>query len=204
MMVLGLSGNRYSGKDSVAKVFKQIGIPVFDVDTIIKFILNYNTQLLGELKLLFGDMIFTDESLDFKKIKNTKTFNKIMDVIEIDVLIAHERFLKKNENSAYTIFHSSILFERKWNLEMDSNIAIFSPNNDRIKRCKYMTNQGLLVINDLLQQEMDPIEKNQMSDYIIHSYNEETLLGDILTQVSNVDQDIIDKYLLREQTTRVV
>lgn len=204
MMVLGLSGNRYSGKDSVAKVFKQIGIPVFDVDTIIKFILNYNTQLLGELKLLFGDMIFTDESLDFKKIKNTKTFNKIMDVIEIDVLTAHERFLKKNENSAYTIFHSSILFERKWNLEMDSNIAIFSPNNDRIKRCKYMTNQGLLVINDLLQQEMDPIEKNQMSDYIIHSYNEETLLGDILTQVSNVDQDIIDKYLLREQTTRVV
>ncbi len=203
-MVLGLSGNRYSGKDSVAKVFKQIGIPVFDVDTIIKFILNYNTQLLGELKLLFGDMIFTDESLDFKKIKNTKTFNKIMDVIEIDVLTAHERFLKKNENSAYTIFHSSILFERKWNLEMDSNIAIFSPNNDRIKRCKYMTNQGLLVINDLLQQEMDPIEKNQMSDYIIHSYNEETLLGDILTQVSNVDQDIIDKYLLREQTTRVV
>ena len=127
-----------------------------------------------------------------------------MDVIEIDVLTAHERFLKKNENSAYTIFHSSILFERKWNLEMDSNIAIFSPNNDRIKRCKYMTNQGLLVINDLLQQEMDPIEKNQMSDYIIHSYNEETLLGDILTQVSNVDQDIIDKYLLREQTTRVV
>ena len=94
-MVLGLSGNRYSGKDSVAKVFKQIGIPVFDVDTIIKFILNYNTQLLGELKLLFGDMIFTDESLDFKKIKNTKTFNKIMDVIEIDVLTAHERFLKK-------------------------------------------------------------------------------------------------------------
>lgn len=204
MLVVGLSGNRYSGKDSVAKVFKQIGIPVFDVDTIIKFILNYNTQLLGELKLLFGDMIFTDESLDFKKIKNTKTFNKIMDVIEIDVLTAHERFLKKNENSAYTIFHSSILFERKWNLEMDSNIAIFSPNNDRIKRCKYMTNQGLLVINDLLQQEMDPIEKNQMSDYIIHSYNEETLLGDILTQVSNVDQDIIDKYLLREQTTRVV
>ncbi len=204
MLVVGLSGNRYSGKDSVAKVFKQIGIPVFDVDTIIKFILNYNTQLLGELKLLFGDMIFTDESLDFKKIKNTKTFNKIMDVIEIDVLTAHERFLKKNKNSAYTIFHSSILFERKWNLEMDSNIAIFSPNNDRIKRCKYMTNQGLLVINDLLQQEMDPIEKNQMSDYIIHSYNEETLLGDILTQVSNVDQDIIDKYLLREQTTRVV
>jgi dephospho-CoA kinase len=204
MLVVGLSGNRYSGKDSVAKVFKQIGIPVFDVDTIIKFILNYNTQLLGELKLLFGDMIFTDESLDFKKIKNTKTFDKIMDVIEIDILTAHERFLKKNENSAYTIFHSSILFERKWNLEMDSNIAIFSPNNDRIKRCKYITNQGLLVINDLLKQEMDTIEKNQMSDYIIHNYNDETLLGDVLTQVSNVDQDIIDKYLLREQTTRVI
>lgn len=204
MLVVGLSGNRYSGKDSVAKVFKQIGIPVFDVDTIIKFILNYNVKLLGEIRLLFGDMVFTGELLDFNKIKNTQSFDKIMDVIEIDILNAHERFLKKNKSSAYTIFHSSILFERKWNLEMDSNIAVFSSNTDRIKRCKYMTNQGLLVINDLLQQEMDPIEKNQMSDYIIHSYNEETLLGDILTQVSQVDQDIIDEYLFREQTIRVV
>ena len=40
MITLGLSGSRYSGKKTTVEVFKRIGIPVFDADLILKFILN--------------------------------------------------------------------------------------------------------------------------------------------------------------------
>ncbi len=205
MLVVGLSGNRYSGKNRIAKLFRQIGIPVFDVDTIVKFILNYNYEVLGDMKRELGDNIFkSDNSLDFNKIKHPQTFDKVMEFIEPEIFEAHQKFIKKHKNPAYTIFHSSILFERKWNLEMDYNVTVFSPNNDRIKRCKRATGQGLLIVNELLKNEMDPIEKNQMADYVIHNYDEESIsLGDILSQVSRVDQDIIDEYLFREQTIRV-
>jgi len=41
MIKVGLSGNRYSGKTAVSKMFKQIGIPVFDADIVLKFIIGH-------------------------------------------------------------------------------------------------------------------------------------------------------------------
>ena len=32
MIKVGLSGNRYAGKDAVSKLFEQIRVPVFDAD----------------------------------------------------------------------------------------------------------------------------------------------------------------------------
>ena len=40
MLEIALTGCRYSGKSSVSKLFRKIGVPVFDSDTILKFILN--------------------------------------------------------------------------------------------------------------------------------------------------------------------
>ena len=88
---------------------------------------------------------------------------------------------------------------------MDKSISVFSPNTDRIRRCKNLTNMGLITINDLTKTEMDPLEKNRLSDYTIHNYNDETsAFGDTLNQVSKVDQKIIDTFLFNEDTKRVM
>jgi dephospho-CoA kinase len=49
MIKVGLSGNRYSGKNRIAKIFTQIGVPVFEADVILKFILNHNHELQAEI-----------------------------------------------------------------------------------------------------------------------------------------------------------
>jgi dephospho-CoA kinase len=204
MIKVGLSGSRYSGKTRVSNLFKQIGIPVFDADTVLRFILNYNWELLGEIKEELGGEIFQGDYLNFREIKNTEVFNNILKMVEPDILKAYDRFNKK-QNSIYTIFHSSILFERGWDKNMDKSISVFSPNTDRIRRCKNLTNMGLLTINDLTKTEMDPLEKNRLSDYTIHNYNDETsAFGDTLNQVSKVDQKIIDTFLFNEATKRVM
>jgi len=204
MIKVGLSGNRYSGKTRVADLFKQIGIPVFDADTILRFILNYNWELLGEIKEELGSDIFQGDYLNFREIKNPKVFNKVLKMVEPDIFRSYERFNKK-QNSIYTIFHSSILFETGWYKDMDKNISVFSSHTDRIKRCKKLTNMGLLTINDLSKTEMDPLDKNELSDYVIHNYNEETsAFGDTFTQTCKVDQKIIDMYLYNETTKQVI
>lgn len=204
MIKVGLSGNRYSGKSRVANLFKQIGIPVFDADTVLRFILNYNWELLGEIKEELGSEIFQGDYLNFREIKNPEVFNNVLKLVEPDILRAYDRFNKK-QNSIYTIFHSSILFERGWDKNMDRSISIFASHTDRISRCKQLTKMGLLVINDLSKTEMDPLEKNRLSDYTIHNYNDETsAFGDTFNQVCKVDQKIIDTYLFNEATKRVM
>jgi dephospho-CoA kinase len=51
-------GSRYSGKDRTARVFKQIGVPIFEADVILKFILNYNEELIDLIKIKIGSEFY--------------------------------------------------------------------------------------------------------------------------------------------------
>ena len=194
MIKVGLSGNRYSGKTRVSNLFKQIGIPVFDADTVLRFILNYNWELLGEIKHELGSEIFQGDYLNFREIKNPEVFNNILKMVEPDILNAYDRFNKK-QTSIYTIFHSSILFERGWDKNMDYNISVFAPINDRANRCKDITNQKIIDIYTSFQGEMNELSKNTLSTYVIHNYddiNNTKAIGDLNRQVDKIDQKIID------------
>lgn len=201
MIKLGLSGNRYSGKDKIASVFEKIGVPVFDADTVLKFILKYNYDVIGDIRKYLGNDVFLGDSLNLRRM-NKETFDKVLDIVEDDLFEAYQKFEKKYDTSIYTVFNSSILFEREWDKKMDLTISVFSPKADRIRRCKSATNQGLILINELVGTEMDPNDKNELADYIIHNYDDESpkvITGDILKQVSEIDQKIIDEYLYKEQ-----
>ncbi len=204
MLKVGLSGSRYSGKNRTIKVFKQIGVPVFEVDVILKFILNYNEELIDLIKVKIGGQYFTKDELDFKKIKDKDVFDKVLKVVEYDLFKAYNKFIEKNDKAIYTIFHSSILFESNWYKKMDLNITVFSPKTDRIKRCKYKTNNGLMLINDLAKTEMDSLDKNVLADYTIHNYNDVSIsFGDILKQVDTIDMKIVDQYLINENSEKL-
>ena len=205
MIKVGLSGNRYSGKTMVSNLYKNIGIPVFNADTILRFILNYNWELLADIKSELGSDIFDGNYLNFSEIKNPEIFNKIIKIVEPDIFRSYERFNRNNTQGVYSIFHSSILFETGWYKSMDKNISIFTSNTDRIQRCKNITKMGLFIINDLTKSEIDPLEKNRLSNYTIHNYNEETnAFGDTFRQVCKIDQKIIDTFLLNEKTREVL
>ena len=49
---VGFTGNRFSGKTRVSKVFKQIGIPIFDADVVLAFIINHD-NIIYVMSLFF-------------------------------------------------------------------------------------------------------------------------------------------------------
>jgi dephospho-CoA kinase len=196
MIKVGLSGNRYSGKDRIAKVFKQIQVPVFEADVILKFILLHNYELQSVIADAIGRKYYKDGNLIFEKVKADGVFGKVLDIVEIDLFKAWESFLKKNSKTIYCIFHSSVLFESGWYKKMDKNISVFSPFQDRVDRCKYMTKKSVSSIYTQLSSEMDELEKNKMADFVIHNYNNDSpFYGDCLKQVNEVDKKVIDNYL---------
>lgn len=205
MVKIGLSGNRYSGKNRIATLFKQIGVPVFEVDVILKFILNHNYELQGEISDRVGRVYFKDGLLNEEKVKKDGVFSKIMEVVEPELYRAWQKFQEKNYKSIYCIFHSSILFEREWNKAMDFNIAVFAPYTDRVERCKFLSNKSVSSIYSLSKSEMDELEKNKLSNYVIHNYNNDSpFYGDALTQVNQIDKKIIDNFLKNKMTDKEI
>lgn len=195
MIKVGLSGNRFSGKDTISQIFRNVSIPVFDADVIVKFVLNYNYELIGEIIERLGtDYVLKDYRLDLNLISRNKKFSEVLKIIEKDIFKAYQKFEDKNKNSIYTIFNSSILYEAGWQNKMDTNITVYAPFIDRVERGKSVLRgqyHDRTTINTLLSSEMDELTKNGKADHVIHNYNE----FNIQKQVMEIDQIIIDNYI---------
>lgn len=202
MLNIGLTGNRYSGKDKVCELFEKISIPVFNADVILKFIIQYDVEVDKKIKLQLGTSIYDKTgTIDPYKIDDEK-FNKIVDLAEKDLFDAYERFKEKNKQTIYTIFHSSILFERDWNKKMDYNISVFTPKVQRVERAQKKEPKILQsTIWNLISKEIDEVDKNKISNHVIHNYKGAI---DLIKQVDAIDQKIIDTYLKNEQTSKKI
>jgi dephospho-CoA kinase len=198
MIKIGLSGTRFSGKNEVGNYFKKISIPVFDADLVIRFILAHEYNILADIRDNVGYKYFNKEGkLDAIKIEKDGVFNKIISIIEPLLFHAYSNFEKKNRDTIYTVFLSSILYERKWNKKMDYNISVYTPFVHRVERAKKISENGLenlTSINFILNKENDELTKNSLADFVIHNYNE----FDLENQVNIIDQKIIDFYLKNE------
>jgi hypothetical protein len=117
-------------------------------------------------------------------------------VVENEIFTSYKNFIKEWKCTLcdFPFFYFIWMVQK-----MDSNISIFAPKTDRIKRCNYKTNGGLMLINDLAKDWNGLLIKNRLANYTIHNYNDVSIsFGDILKQVDNVDMKIVDQYLLKK------
>jgi dephospho-CoA kinase len=191
MVKVGLTGNRYSGKNTICKLFRQIRVPVFDADVILKFILNHEYEILDKVKDTIGYEYFKLGKLDVNELEKDSKFNDVLKVIKPYIFEAYKKFQKKHSGSVYTIFNSSILIESEWQDEMDITISISAPKEDRINRALNCTDFNRNKIESLFKDEMGSWEKNNLSDLVIYNYG----IFDVLDQVNKVDSKIVDFYL---------
>lgn len=214
MITLGLTGSRYSGKSRVAAMFDAIQVPVFEADTIIKFMLNYNYELLGEIKSSLGTKIFSNTkdnelALNFSKLTK-EDFDQILAFVEVELFQAYNKFNKrisKKTGAIYSVFHSSLIFEKKWENKFDMVANVFAPETDRIKRYRHLSNVGIITIKELCKTEFDPLLKNKFSDFVIKNPNEDfspaiipgrVPSNTVLKQVNEIDKKIIDEFIYKE------
>jgi len=207
MIKVALTGSRYSGKDSVAKAFRQIGVPVFEADTVLKFILNFDVSVNKDILDNYGKYIFTGPgaTIDPKSIKSKKDFDRLIDFAEYPLNCAYERFREENRESIYTIFHSSILFERGWNESMDHTIAVFAPSSICAERAERAEKSSRAKIEALMSCEMDPLQKTQLADFVIHNFESASAaFGDSVMQICKIDQKIVDKFLDQKEWLKAI
>lgn len=199
MLKIGLTGNRYSGKDTVAKLFKQMLVPVFEADVVVKFIVSQNEEVKEKMRLRFGDRAYDEREIFVGGIiKTDADFNHFVESVEFELRRAYDNFRIANKQSIYTVFKSSILFESGWNVFMDKNICVFCPKKERMARANRTTGLSISKLKKLLSGEMDDTTKNGLADYVVHNY-ETNFFADTITEINNIDCHIVDEAVSKKQ-----
>ena len=188
---VGLTGNYGSEIDLVTEEFINEGIPVFDADLIIRYLINYDNEIFESIKDKYGNDIYnknkTYSTLEIFSI--SKLFDDLLDLTEKKFWKIYNDFLEKNNKYLYIIFKSHILYERGFNDFMDKNINTFIPKNIRVNKIWNNKKISFTEIQSKLDKEISESTKNSNSDFIIHNYHQE--FTSLTRQIKKINQSLI-------------
>ena len=192
MIKVGLTGNFHSGQNQVSEILEKLDVPVFDADLILKYLINYSKPHNQKIDQEFGEYTYRMGLLNTSKFTSNKEWNKLIDLLEFDIIKSYERFRLNHKEKTYTVFKYSYLFERKMNKTMDYTINCHRPKYLRKSDIQLLTYMDSYGVTQLLENEMDETFKNEQSDFTIENYmsikNEQAMpfLETKVNQIHNV------------------
>jgi len=181
--VIGLTGGIGSGKSTVARLFADLGVPIYIADERAKQLMNTSKVIQRELITLFGNQAYTNNELDrnfiASKIFNDKELlQKMNAIVHPKVGADFERWLKR-QNAVYVIKEAAIIFEHNQQSQYDYIITVTTPMEERVQRVMKRDNKSKAQILAIIDNQLSDEEKIKNSHFVIVNQK----LEDTKTQV---------------------
>ncbi len=193
MLKIGITGGIGSGKSTVAKVFEQLGVPIYNADYWAKEIMNTEPLVKKRLAEIFGNNIYDCEGkADRKKIAeivfNDKSkLNELNSVIHPAVWLHGENWLKQHTAKPYILKEAAILFESGGNKGLDKVIMISAPKEIRLERVTKRDNVTREEVEARMANQWDDEQKIKLSDFVIVNDGKQL----VIPQVMEIHKGII-------------
>ena len=180
-MIIGLTGNIFSGKSAVAEIFKSKGAVLIDADKISHSVLNKEQNRITRL---FGRRLNRKEiaKIVFRDNKKLKQLCNILHGPIIRQINKKISLIKKSKSKRFVIVDAPLLIESGLYKTMDKNIVVTCPKNLLIKRAQ---NKGVSR-NEVLTRlkcQLPEEKKKKYADFIILNNKNKADLNQKVTEV---------------------
>jgi dephospho-CoA kinase len=194
---VGITGGIGSGKTSVCKVFRVLGIPVFYADISAKIIMNNNDSLKKEINTVVGQNVYSNGSLN-RSLLARLMYNDKKILEDINQLV-HPLVFKdftdwtQHQTSPYVIVEAAILFESGIYELVDKVITVIAPIEERIQRVMQRNKHTREQVIGIINNQMDDETKVKLSNFVVYNADEDMIIpvildihNDILSQIKKV------------------
>ena len=178
MIVVGLTGGIGSGKSTIAAMFRELGVPVYNSDERAKYLMNTSKKIRKQIVELLGEKAYLEDKLNRAYIAK-KVFNNsdlLKNVNQIVHPMVRKDFLKwtKKQNAPYVIQETALLFENNAQEFYDSVILITSPIAMRIDRILSRDKSTKAQIVARMNNQLDDETKLKLTDFVIDNIDLKT------------------------------
>ena len=184
MIKVGLTGGIGSGKTTVAKIFKQLGVPVYFSDDRAKDLMLNNKFLRESLISLFGDKVIINGFLNRSYIAS-KVFTNPKELIKLNALV--HPFVQKDfdvwsasQTSNYVLKEAAILFETGADKLLDKVVLVESPEYLKVSRIMFRDGMTEEDVFKRMSKQLSDSQKRTNADYIIQNDEKCSLIYQIL------------------------
>lgn len=184
MIKVGLTGGIGVGKSYVARVFRQMGIPVYDADSNAKELMNSAPALQRDIKQLLGDKAYNEHGLDRRYVaekvfNNIQLLNKLNEIVHPAVYEDFERWAIEQKCDV-VIKESALLLQGGDKKGLDKIILVDADLDVRLIRVQKRDSfRGVEEIKAIIEKQGDLTLYTDLIDYIISNNENEMLVPQI-------------------------
>ena len=169
--ILGLTGSIGMGKSTVAQIFADFGVPVFDADAEIRAMQGPQGSLVEAIEAIFPGS--TDDLGVRRDILGAQVFAEPAALARLEALVhpavyaKREAFLARHSASPLVLIDIPLLFEKGSEQGLDAIIVVSAPA--QVQRERVMARDGMTEAKfaDILALQMPDEEKRARADFII-------------------------------------
>jgi dephospho-CoA kinase len=186
MKIIGLTGGIGSGKSTVSRMLKVLGIPVYEADAESKRLVNTSPYIREQLIETFGSQLYKNGELD-KAMLASLIFGGgnllyVNSVIHPVVFEDFRHWAERQMQSPFVVIESAILFDSGFDKTVDVTVNVSAPLEVRIRRVEKRDKVLRESIEARINSQMPEEERIRLSDYTI--FNDE--IHALLPQVENL------------------
>lgn len=174
-MIVGLTGGIGSGKSTVAKMFVELGAPVYDSDKEAKKLMATSTDVKTAIIKLLGDGAYNDDGLNRsfiaeKVFKDSGLLEKLNGIVHPAV---RKHFLDwaQYQKAPYVIQETALIFENQAQDKYDCTILVTAPVDTRIQRVVLRDGTDEQAVKDRINNQLEDGQKKDLADFCIENLN---------------------------------
>jgi len=171
MIKIALTGSIGMGKSTVAGMFREAGVPVFDADAEVRRMQGYGGILVEDIGRRFPGTV-VDGAVDRDRLAGYVLADRdelaaLEMIVHPAVAEARERFIEANRGAPALLFEIPLLFETHGEGAFDKVIVVSAP--PEVQKERVMQRSGMTAdkLAQLLARQLPDEQKRERADFVI-------------------------------------
>ena len=183
--IIGLTGGIGAGKTTVAKVFKALGIPVFNADEVAKELMHTNPVIKNQLLTTFGERVYLSSGALDKDYLADIVFKdayqlELLNAIVHPVTIQAAKDWAATQSAPYVIKEAALLFEAGAMDVLTAIIGVAAPLNLRIQRVMQRDACSKIEVEQRMRHQISDTIKLKLCDWVIDNNDQDLIIPQVL------------------------
>lgn len=190
MLKVGLTGGIGSGKTMVAKIFKVLGIPVFDADAAARELMEQDQQLAERIRQVFGMETYTDGRLNRKVLadivfRDPFLLEQLNALVHPATIAAAEKWAAEQQ-APYSLKEAALMFEAGSAANLQFIIGVYAPQALRIRRVMERNGVSREDVLSRMGRQIDDTIKMRLCDFVIINDEQQMIIPQVLSVHENL------------------
>lgn len=174
-----------SGKSTVAKIFRFLGVPVFDADSEARQLLEYDEATRHAVVQLFGPLAYNPNGQPNRDFLGREAFRQpdkleaLNRIIHPKVAVLSELW-HKGHTEAYTLHEAALLVESGNHLHYDALVVVEAPREVKIERVAARNGWSRRHIVGRLKAQMKQRDLLAFADFVIKNDGNTLVIPQVL------------------------